>query len=118
MRRVSGPGPRLRISGVNGGKAPVWSPDGRSVLYLDGSKVMSTRVDPGPTPSVSQPHLAFALPFSPSMSGAPLSVFVPSPDGKRLAVKRPDRAAYQETHRLQVITDFAEKLKAKVPWTR
>ena len=114
-----GPGPRQSVSGAGGGLGPVWSPDGRELLYLPGSvtdnRIMAMDVSPGPPLKLANPHVAFALPFAPpDMIAYLLRVFALAPDGRRLVVVRPDSTAPTEIHKLTLVRNWAEEVKAKV----
>ena len=108
------PEQRLRVSRVNGGSAPLWSPDGRSLYYLDGSSVMVARVQTGPRLQASTPHVAFPLPYTPVVEGA-TNVIALTPDERRLITVQPDPARAPRAERLLLTPNWIEELRARVP---
>ncbi len=118
VRPFSRPGPKVRVSGAHGGSAPLWSRDGQSVLYLDGTAIMGARIDLGRRLRVFPPHLVFPLPFV--LSG-PLSAgrdYAPTPDGQRVIVMRPDQEKTPQPRRVLVIPNWVEELRAKTSTAR
>ncbi len=111
VRPFPGPGPRNRISGANGGMAPTWSRDGREVLFLDGNRIMTTVVGPGPVLHPSPPTLTIALPFQLEVNPDLDSFGALTPDGRRVAVIQP--AITSSIQHLFVILDCSETLKAQ-----
>jgi len=117
VRPFPGPGPRILASGANGGRAPFWSQDGRTLFYLDDTRIMAATVEPGASLRLSPPHLAFPLPFAPDPRGnAYHSPFrAVTPDGRRVVVVRPDQQVAPEIRQLVVIPNWFEEVKAGVP---
>jgi eukaryotic-like serine/threonine-protein kinase len=91
-------GSRLQIS-VDGGRAPVWSRDGRRLFYRSGSRVMVVDVEGKTALRASRPRLLF------DDQGATDGAFDVMPDGKHfLALSR--AAAPPPLTRLNVLTDW------------
>jgi Tol biopolymer transport system component len=119
LQPFPGPGSRQTVSGAGGGVGPVWTPDGRELLYLPGSatdnRIMAVDVFPGPPLKLGNPHVAFALPFAPSGTNPYFRrVFALTPDGRRLVVVRRDSTAPAEIHKLTLVRNWAEEVKAKL----
>ncbi len=119
LRPFPGPGPRQTVSGTGGGLATVWSPDGRELLYLPrsatDSRIMAVDVSPGSPLKLANPHVAFALPFAPPQKlRYLLRVFALAPDGRRVVVVRPDSTAPTEIHKLTLVRNWDEEVKAKL----
>jgi serine/threonine-protein kinase len=112
VRPSSGSGPAHRVSGPNGGRLPLWSRDGRSLLYLDGATVMAASVESDEPLRLTTPHLAFVLPFDPRQLASPRALTL-TPDGRRIVLVRPDPEPPQ-ARRLLIIPNWIEELKAKV----
>jgi Tol biopolymer transport system component len=116
VRAFPGPGPRQLVSGVDGGVGPVWSRDGREVLYTQrpgDTRVMSSRVESFSPLRLAEPRVAFALPFSLDPLFVYLSrMFTVTPDGKRIIAVRPDERGPQQINTLHVIRNWAEEVKA------
>jgi eukaryotic-like serine/threonine-protein kinase len=100
VRPFPGPGEKQRVSGRDGGLAPVWRRDGREILYLasgaDDHRILAADVVPGPTLRFANPHVALA------------------PDGRRLFMVRPDPQEEPEIRSLTLIRNWAEEVKAKL----
>lgn len=124
VRPFPGPGSRQTVSGPDGGCGPVWSQDGREIMYLAGAdsdnRILAVDVSPGPPLRFTNPHVAFAFPFAPVSAATVvrLRVFALAPDGRRLVTVRPDPRPAGEIHSLTLIRNWAEEVKAKVPAPR
>ena len=114
VRPFPGPGPRQTVSGPDGGVSPVWSPDGRELLYMPGSatdnRIMAVDVSPGSPLKLANPHVAFALPFG-LWSMHPFAL---APDGQRLVMVRRDEGIPTEVQSLALVRNWAQEVKAKV----
>jgi dipeptidyl aminopeptidase/acylaminoacyl peptidase len=114
-----GPGSRQRISGRDGGFAPVWSSDGQEIYYVE--RLKDTRIIGRHLESVSPlrlaaPRVAFALPFALSNPDASLSrAFVIAPDGRRVLVVQADQqVSKDDVNIFEVIRNWSEEVKAKL----
>jgi eukaryotic-like serine/threonine-protein kinase len=63
-----GPGPRRQVS-IEGGTEPLWSHDGRELLFQSGARLMSVVVTPGTTLSMSAPRVVHEGRFFRSING-------------------------------------------------
>jgi Tol biopolymer transport system component len=95
VRPFPGPGEKRRVSGRNGGVAPVWSRDGREILYVEGARIMSVALGPESQRDIGPARLAFAMPFAwlQSYSLDQTQLFDVSTDGRRVVAIQPDEAA-------------------------
>jgi dipeptidyl aminopeptidase/acylaminoacyl peptidase len=121
VRPASGKLPRLRVSGANGGRSPVWTRDGGGVFYLEGvNRIMSTRMLPaGEEARSTLPRLAFALPQTPVGLSHVAAFAALTPDGRRVALVQPDPEwPGVDRRRLVVVPNWVSQMKAKVPATR
>ena len=82
LRSFLGADSPLRIS-PDGGRDPVWSPDGRELFYRNGSRMMAVKVTPGlPTIRLESPRQLFEGGFEPGSQRA----FDVAPDGRFLMI--------------------------------
>jgi serine/threonine-protein kinase len=60
MRPVPGPGPRVPVS-VDGGTAPVWSPDGNTIYFRSATHVMAAKISEQPALAVTRRDSLFQV---------------------------------------------------------
>jgi len=102
-----GPGARHQLS-TDGGTEPLWSRDGRELLFQSGAQLMGVTVAPGAAFSASPPHLVHEGRFFKSINGN--TSWNVTPDGKRfLRIQQvvPERAI---TH-LELVLNWFSELK-------
>ncbi len=114
-------GGRWRVAG-DGARIPVWSPDGRELLYYSGTAVMSVRVTTDPSFGFGNPETVFEGQYIMGTGGAGFSV---SPDGQRfLMVKRSGTRTDDTARGLEreaappevvLVQNWFEELKRLVP---
>ena len=126
VRPYPGPGPAEQVS-IDGGHSPVWHPGGKELLFLGrvpgetgGQFMMAVEFRAGPPVTVGRPRPLFGLKGSAlNFSCGPVRCFDISPDGQRFYGIRittpPPRPVV--TH-INLIQNWFEELKAKVPTTR
>jgi serine/threonine-protein kinase len=116
VRPFPGSGPKVLVSGTESGLGPVWSRDGREVLYTQrpgDTRIMSRRIESFSPLRLAEPRVAFALPFSLDNLGFFITrTFALTPDGKRIIAVRLDERQPQEINTLQVIRNWPEEVKA------
>jgi eukaryotic-like serine/threonine-protein kinase len=94
------------------GTRPLWSPDGGELFYLDADRdLMSARVERKPTLSFGNPVkiLDNVRAMTPGRS------YDISPDGKRFLVLKDPPSALQSIRHLEVVLNWHEELKQRVP---
>ncbi len=87
-----GPGARHQVS-TDGGAEPLWSRDGRELLFQNGTKMMAVSVAPGTAFSASTPRVVYEGRFVKSINGN--TSWSLSPDGQRflrIQLVEPERA--------------------------
>jgi Tol biopolymer transport system component len=107
VRRLMGEGEQLQVS-VAGGGEPVWTPDGRELIYRSGTNaesraeptMMSATIATSPTLAVTSRKALF--PAVGTVTSNPHANFDISPDGKRLVLVRSNPSA-----RVMVIQNLA-----------
>src|ERR1700752_1745820 len=105
-----GPGPRRQVS-TGGGSEPLWSRDGRELLFLNGSQLMGVTVTPGATWSASQPYLVHGGRFVKGINGN--TSWTMTRDGKRflrIQLVEPERAI---TH-IDIVLNWFSELKQSI----
>jgi serine/threonine-protein kinase len=111
VRPYPGPGGKWQVS-TEGGTEPVWNPKGRELFYRNGNKMMAVDVTTQPTFSVGKPKMLFEGPYVPTPRSFPN--YDVSPDGQRfLMLKAADQS--QESAQINVVLNWFEELKQKVP---
>lgn len=114
VRPFPGPGARQTVSGTEGGLKPMWSPDGRELLFIPASngytdnRILAVDVSPGPPLRFSDPHVAFALPIA-------ASPFALGHDGRRLVMVRLDEGRPPtELRSLMLVRNWMAEVKEKL----
>ena len=80
------PGPGAQIpASVTGGSAPVWSPDGRHLIFADGDRLMAASVTTSPSFSVTATEVLFGGDYVMDLSHVTYDVM---PDGKSFVMLR------------------------------
>jgi serine/threonine-protein kinase len=112
-RPFPGPGPKLPVSGGDGGLTPAW--EGDEIYYVErpgDTRIMSRRVEStAPLRLAPARRVAFALPFP--LSNDPHFVFRPfavEPGGRRVLVVQPEGRA--PLNALHVIGGWPEEVRA------
>jgi serine/threonine-protein kinase len=101
-------GTPTRVS-TAGGTGPIWAPDGRELYYRATDQMLAVSLSSTPTLSPGTPQLLFR--------GTWLGDGDISPDGKRFLFLTDPSAAVQPSS-VQLIVNWIEELKAKVPMPR
>ncbi len=104
LQPFPGPGAKTPISN-NGGLQPVWSRDGRELLYREGDALMSVPIQPEPL-RVGVPVKLFDLPGVVYNLDRFLADYDVAPDGRFLAVAR--EAVSVDLH---VVLNWSEELR-------
>lgn len=98
-------GQKQQVS-VGGGRAPVWSRDGREIFYRKGDVFYAARFEAGAEPKIGAPQLLFEK--------AGVRGFDVAPDGKGFyaVFEPPDSGIVRELH---LVTDWFGELKHLAP---
>jgi len=94
-----------------GGRDPLWAPDGRTLFYRNGLQMMAVAAEIEPTFSPGRPSLLFEAEYNSHPSGH-MSHDI-SPDGQRFLMIWEETAPEQT--RINVVLNWFEELKRLVP---
>ena len=100
---------------VNGGFAPVWSPDGRELFFDAGAGLMTAQVEIEPAFSPATPELLFD---TGEFSGTAGAVWDIAPDGRFLMVRSVGGQLLEGTQGLVFVEHWFAELQALVPTGR
>ena len=95
-----------------GGREPVWKRDGTELFYREGDKMMSVATTLAPDLFLGRPELLFESPYESVQRGVTTNYDV-AEDGRFLMVQREETVA--NTWRINVVLNWFEELKARVP---
>jgi eukaryotic-like serine/threonine-protein kinase len=107
-----GPGGKWQIS-TDGGTEPAWNPSGRELFYRAGDKMMAVDITTQPGFSAGKPRMLFERRYAPGV--VPVANFAVSPDGQRFLMVKPVEEAQAAPTQINVVLNWFEELKQKVP---
>jgi Tol biopolymer transport system component len=112
-----GLGEKHRIS-VNGGQEPIWTANGRELLYreigVDNQRFLSVAISSLVPFRVSSPHVLFEARRSDYGSTTPNRGWDVSSDGKRFLLSRPSQPTDRPVTEMHVVLNWTEELKRLV----
>ncbi len=107
-----GPGGRWQIS-TDGGKEPVWNPNGRELFYRNGNKMMAVEIATQHGFSPGKPRMLFEGQYA--MGPATTSNYDVSSDGQRFLMVKPTDQEQAPPTQINVVLNWFEELKRRVP---
>ena len=115
-------GGRWQVS-TNGGRSPLWAPDGRELFYLNGDAVMAVSVNIEPTFSPETPRMLFRRTYAPidqPLNPLDLNSWDINPDGKRFLMIKPVTVTGGEStdrgpRKINIVLNWFEELKDRAP---
>jgi hypothetical protein len=107
-----GPGGKWQIS-TEGGSQAVWRRDGREIFYRSGEKMVAVEVETDPSLRLSKPEVLFEGRYEGATGWFGYADYDVTADGQRFLMIRSDEEPAPT--RIQVVLNWAEELKAKVP---
>jgi serine/threonine-protein kinase len=107
-----GPGGKWQIS-TEGGKEPVWNPNGRELFYRNGDKMMTVDIATQPGFAAGKPRVLFEGPYDPPP--VPVANYDVSPDGQRFLMLKSTEQAQSAPTQINVVLNWFEELKRRVP---
>ena len=117
VRPYPAAGAREYTISTGGGTEPVWAPTSGELIYRHGDDVMSVAITVTDNSLIAAPPVrlftgSFAMDVSVTQSMANYDI---ARDGKRLLMLKPSGGANQTTPPINVVVNWAEELKARVP---
>jgi serine/threonine protein kinase/Tol biopolymer transport system component len=107
-----GPGGKFQIS-TEGGTEPAWNPRGKELYYRSGDKMMAVDIATQPGFTASTPRMLFEGRYEANQ--VPLYNFDISPDGQRFLMVKPVEQDQAAPTQINVVLNWFEELKQKVP---
>ncbi len=107
-----GPGGKWQIS-TEGGTEPAWNRNGRELFYRSGDKMMAVDIATQPSFAAGKPRVLFAGRYEPTPATFPN--YDVSPDGQRFLMLKPGEAAEAAPTQINVVLNWFEELKRRVP---
>jgi hypothetical protein len=107
LQAFPGPGERVQVS-TDGGREPVWAPDGSQLYFRNGTKFMAVDVKTRPTLAVGKPRLMFEGDFV--LSHHDYGIL---PDGRHFIMIQPVGGKMPPAE-LHVVVNWSEELKARL----
>jgi Tol biopolymer transport system component len=107
-----GPGGRWQIS-TEGGREPVWNPNGRELFYRNGNKMMAVEIATQHGFSAGKPRMLFEGQYA--LGPATTSNYDVSPDGQRFLMVKPAEQEQVPKTQINVVLNWFEELKRRVP---
>ena len=91
-----------------------WNPSGRELFYRNGNRMMAVEITTQPAFSAGTPKLLFEgnYVFNSSLLSNSYDV---SPDGQRFLLMKANQSAQAAASQINVLLNWFEELKAKVP---
>jgi len=113
VRPYPGPGEKSQIS-TEGGKEPVWNPNGRELFYRSGDKMMAVDVATQPTFAAGKSRMLFEGHYLPTPNY--FQNYDVSSDGQRFLMLKPvEQAQAAPAQTINVVLNWFEELKQKAP---
>jgi serine/threonine protein kinase/Tol biopolymer transport system component len=107
-----GPGGKWQIS-TEGGTEPAWNPNGRELFYRSGDKMMAADIATQLGFAAGKPRMLFEGPYLPTPSTIPN--YDVSPDGQRFLMLKPVEQTGAAPTQINVVLNWFEELKRRVP---
>ncbi|NIN71747.1 MAG: hypothetical protein GTO46_07405 [Gemmatimonadetes bacterium] len=96
-----------RMVSSDGGREPVWSPDGRELFYRSGDKLISVAVETEPAFSIGTREILFERPYQSFMAAASYDIH---PDGDRFVMI----TSGERSTSLIVVLNWFEELRRRM----
>ena len=111
VQAFPGPGARAQVS-AGGGRNPLWSPDGRTLYYLNvggpGSAILAVDIAAGATITAGPPRQLFRRPDGQGCFGS--RCYDISPDGPRFLLRERNAATRESVTRMDLVLNWTGTL--------
>jgi Tol biopolymer transport system component len=115
MQPYPGPGGKWQIS-TEGGTEPVWNHNGRELFYRNGEKMIAVDIVTQPSFVAGKPRTLFEGRYE--LSPGTFAYYDVSPDGQRFLMLKPNEAGEAAPTQINVVLNWFEELKRRVPAER
>jgi serine/threonine protein kinase len=112
VQAYPGPSGKWQIS-TDGAAEPVWNRNGRELFYRSGGKMMAVDIATQPSFAAGKPRMLFEGPYVPTLATIPN--YDVSLDGQRFLMLKPSEQAQAAATQINVVLNWFEELKQKVP---
>ncbi|MGB2888252.1 MAG: protein kinase [Candidatus Acidiferrales bacterium] len=112
VRPYPGPGGKWQIS-TEGGTEPAWNPNGRELFYRSSDKMMAVDIATQPSFAAGTPRMLFEGRYEPTPF--PIDNYDVSHDGQRFLMLKPSEQAQAAPTQINVVLNWFEELKRRVP---
>jgi serine/threonine-protein kinase len=109
-----GPGGKRQIS-TEGGREPVWNPNGRELFYRNGDKMIAVDISTEPAFRAGTPRLLFEAGYEGPGPGSDGANYDVSPDGQRFVMIQAGQEEQEPVTQINVVLNWFEELKRLVP---
>jgi serine/threonine-protein kinase len=110
-----GPGEKVRISTTESTQ-PIWTANGREILFRGNSQEFFAAAVKSFNPfQTEDPHVVYSEKSGGFSSTTPVRAWDAIPDGQRLIVTRDEESKDKPVTQLQIVLNWAEELKRRVP---
>lgn len=114
VRPYPGPGEKHRIS-IEGGSQPIWTANGREILYRYGQKAFSVAISSLEPFRAQPPRLLFEAKPDEYSNTTPIRSWDVSHDGQRFLLARLEEPKDKPVSQLQIVLNWTEELRRRAP---
>ena len=100
-----------RVVSTDGGRAPLWSPDGTELFYRNGDEMLTVPIELGETLGLGEPRILFEGAFERGVNG--LHNYDVTADGERFVMIEADASSALRT--IHVVLNFLDELERILP---
>ncbi len=100
-----------RVVSTDGGRAPLWSPDGTELFYRNGDEMLAVPIELGETLGLGEPRVLFEGAFEHGRNG--LHNYDVTAGGERFVMVEADEASAPRT--IHVVLNFLDELERILP---